>query len=226
MKIGVLGTGVVGQTIAGKFADMGERVLLGTRDVSATLQPDSSNENRTSFLAWLHAHPNVTLVDFPRAAQESEVLFNCTSGIGSLDALGRAGSENLGSKILIDVANPLDFSQGFPPSLSVCNTSSLGEQIQSAFPSLRVVKSLNTMTASLMVQPSLIEGDHTVFLCGNDVTAKAEVSTILQKFGWKESNILDIGDITASRGTEMYLPLWLRLWGTLQNGVINIKVVS
>lgn len=226
MKIGVFGTGIVGRTIAGKFAEMGERVLLGTRDVNETLKPDVSNENRTAFLAWLDVHPNVTLTDFSQAAQEGEVLFNCTSGMGTLDALGLAGSDNLANKILVDVANPLDFSQGFPPSLSVCNTSSLGEQIQSVFPSIRVVKSLNTMTASLMVQPSLIEGDHTVFLCGNDATAKVEVFKILQRFGWKESNILDLGDITASRGLEMYLPLWLRLWGTLQNGVINIKIVS
>ena len=225
MKIGVLGTGVVGQTIAGKLADLGHEVVIGTRSVAKTLNPAAENESGKSFLDWHGSHSKIRLEDFSRAAQHGDVVFNCTSGMSTLSALNLAGVENLSNKTLIDLSNPLDFSNGFPPTLSVCNDSSLAEQIQAAFPKTNVVKSLNTMTASLMIDPGLLNEDHNVFLSGNVASAKAEVVEILKEFGWKESNILDLGDITTSRGVEMYLPLWLRLWGSLQNGVINIKVV-
>ncbi|MBC7462862.1 MAG: NAD(P)-binding domain-containing protein [Actinobacteria bacterium] len=226
MKICVLGTGIVGRTIAGKLSDLGHEVVIGTRDISTTLNPSSENENGRAFLEWQRNNPKVELATFFSAARESEILFNCISGASTLAALGLAGAQNLAGKILIDLSNPLDFSNGFPPTLSVCNDSSLAEQIQDAFPQTKVVKSLNTMTASLMVEPNLLKDDHNVFVCGNDQSAKASVGVILKEFGWKEINILDLGDITTSRGVEMYLPLWLRLWGSLQNGVINIKVVS
>ena len=112
-----------------------------------------------------------------------------------------------------------------PPTLSVCNDSSLAEQIQAAFPELKVVKSLNTMTAPLMVNPSLLSGDHNAFVGGNDVGAKALVVTILEAFGWKRENIIDLGDITSARGLEMYLPLWLRLYGGFQTPMLNIRIV-
>ena len=136
-----------------------------------------------------------------------------------------AGATNLNGKVLLDIANPLDASKGMPPSLSVSNTDSLGEQIQRTFPNLKVVKTLNTVTAFLMVNPGLVaNADHTMFVCGNDVAAKAQVTAWLKEwFGWKD--VLDLGDITSARGTEMYLPIWLRMWGALGTGMFNVKVV-
>ncbi len=217
MKIGVFGSGVVGQTIAGKFADLGHSVTIGTRDVAKTGQGD--------FAGWHRAHPIIELATFADAARYGEILVNATSGMGSLEALRLAGAANLKGKILMDISNPLDFSKGMPPTLSVCNDSSLAEKIQSEFPDMKVVKTLNTMTAALMVNPSLLPGDHNVFVGGNDEGAKAEVTKILESFGWKLENVIDLGDITSARGLEMYLPLWLRLYGSLQTPMINIKVV-
>lgn len=135
---------------------------------------------------------------------------NCTAGVASLEALRIAGPEHLNGKILIDVSNPLDFSRGMPPTLTICNTSSLGEEIQRAFPDAKVVKALNTVTAAVMVEPSLVPGDHDLFVCGNDAEAKATVSRLLREaFGWRI--IHDLGDITAARGTEMMMAAWVRL---------------
>jgi hypothetical protein len=137
--------------------------------------------------------------------------------------LNAAGGQNLGGKTLVDVANPLDFSKGMPPTLSVCNTDSLGEQIQRAFPTANVVKTLNTVSANVMVDPSIVPGVHTMFVSGNDAKAKAEVITILKAgFGWKE--VIDLGDISCARGQEMYLALWLRLYGKLQTTNLNVYV--
>ena len=125
---------------------------------------------------------------------------------------------------MIDISNPLDFSQGFPPSLFVSNTESLGEQIQNRYPTLKVVKTLNTMSNPVMVNPKLIAGDHSVFVSGNDGAAKATVINLLNSFGWEEKNIIDLGDITTARGTEMILPLWVRLYGKLQTPFFNFHV--
>jgi 8-hydroxy-5-deazaflavin:NADPH oxidoreductase len=213
MKIGVLGSGTVGQTIGSKLVALGHEVTIGTRD------PKKLDE-------WLgKAGSRAAAGSFAEAAAFGEIVFNCTAGMASLDALKAAGDKALGDKILIDIANPLDFSKGMPPSLSVCNTDSLGEQIQQAFPRLRVVKTLNTMNADLMVRPSLLSGDHDVFVSGNDGQAKARVTEILKDwFGWK--SVVDLGDITTARGTEMFLPLWLHLWGALQTPMFNVKIVK
>lgn len=214
MKIGVFGSGMVGQAIAGKLAELGHEVMVGTRN-PAKLQD------------WLgEIGGNAQAGSLAAAAAHGEILFNATNGGGSLEALALAGETNLNGKILIDIANPLDFSQGMPPTLFVDNTDSLGEQIQRAYPQVRVVKTLNTVTASLMVNPSqLAEGDHHLFVSGNDAEAKAQVIDLLTAwFGWRQ--IIDLGDITTARGTEMYLPLWLRLWGALGTGLFNVKVVK
>lgn len=158
------------------------------------------------------------------AAAAGELLFNCTSGKASLEALTAAGAENLAGKVLVDVANTLDFSKGMPPTLTVCNDDSLGEQIQAAFPEVRVVKALNTMNNQVMTEPGRLPGAHNVFVCGNDAGAKAEVSELLQSFGWETAQIIDLGEIAAARGTEMYLPLWLRLMGALDTADFNIQV--
>jgi hypothetical protein len=226
MNIAVFGTGVVGQTIAGKLVEVGHEVMVGTRDVDKTMaRTEPGPYGMPAFSVWQKQYPGVKPGSFSEAARHGEVVINATSGVGSLDALTQAGASDLNGKILIDISNPLDFSQGMPPVLSVCNTDSLGEQIQRAFPEVKVVKTLNTVTASLMVNPGqLANGEHHIFLSGNDPAAKAQVAEWLATwFGWKY--ILDLGDITTARGTEMYLPLWLRLWGALGTGMLNVRVV-
>jgi len=154
-----------------------------------------------------------------------ELVFNCTAGAASLAVLGQAGEEAVSGKVLVDVSNPLDFSRGRPPTLGICNTDSVGEQIQRQYPGARVVKTLNTINADVMVNPSLVPGGHDVFVCGNDEGAKNRVASLLESFGWPTDHIVDLGDITASRGTEMYIALWLRLMGALGTGRFNIHVV-
>jgi 8-hydroxy-5-deazaflavin:NADPH oxidoreductase len=225
MKIAVLGTGPVGQSVATRLDELGHEVTVGTRDVDATMartEPDSFG--RPPFAEWAGQHSGVVVASVVEAAAASDLVINATNGAGSIATLEAAGDENLAGKVLIDIANPLDFSQGMPPSLFVSNTDSLGEQIQLRFPETRVVKALNTMNAYLMVDPKqLAGGDHTIFVSGNDADAKAQVTELLRSFGW--SDIIDLGDITTARGTEMYLPLWVRIWASTQNPLFNIKVV-
>lgn len=227
MKIGILGTGMVSQVISPKLIELGHNVMIGTRNVDATLSNTSPNQyGMPPFSEWFKNHKNVTLGTFADTAYFGEMLMNCTSGGASLDVLKLCGAQNLNGKILIDISNPLDFSKGFPPSLSVCNTDSLGEQIQRTFPELKVVKALNTLNASVMINPSLLPGDHNLFICGNDEAAKATVVNLLKEFGWKEKNILDMGDITNARATEMLLPIWVRLYGKLQTPLFNFNIVK
>jgi predicted dinucleotide-binding enzyme len=163
---------------------------------------------------------------FADAAAFGEIVFDCTNGANSLAALRSAGVENLRGKILIQVGNPLETSKGMPPSLTVCNTNSLGEQVQREFPDVRIVKALNTVNCDIMVEPSRVSGDHDLFICGNDPAAKREVTKFLcEWFGWKPGNIIDLGDITNARGTEMFLALWVRLWGVLGTPHFNIHVI-
>jgi predicted dinucleotide-binding enzyme len=225
MRVGVLGTGGVGQTLAAKIASLGHEVMVGTRDVQAALERTDAGWGAIVLSEWLAEHREVTLGTFAETAAHAEILFNATAGTGSLEALQAAGRENLEGKVVVDVANPLDFSGGMPPTLSVCNTDSLGEQIQRTFPGAKVVKSLNTMNSGLMVDPDLVGGgDHDVFVSGNDAGAKAEVTRILQEwFGWK--HVTDLGDITTVRGVEMFLPLWLRLSMVNETPLLNIRVV-
>lgn len=215
MKIGVLGTGMVGKAIASRLIELGHQVKMGSR----TANNEKAGE-------WLNkaGSPNASQGTFSDAATYGELIINCTSGMASLEVLKQAGAENLKAKVLIDIANPLDFSKGMPPSLSVCNTDSLGEQIQRTYPDLKVVKTLNTMNCNLMVNPALLAGDHDVFLCGNDVQAKAKVQDLLKSFGWKSP--IDLGDLTAARGTEMILPVWLKLMGALGTANFNFKIVK
>ena len=226
MKIGVLGTGPVGQTVAAKLAELGHRVFVGTRDPAATLKRTSPDTfGNPPFKVWREQHPNIEFGTLAQAAAHGEIVVNATNGKGAIEALNAAGEQNLAGKLLIDISNPLDFSKGMPPSLTICNTDSLGEQIQRAFPETKVVKTLNTVNAYLMVEPGMLAGgNHTMFVCGNDAGAKATVASLLQEgLGWQD--VIDLGDITMSRGTEMYLPLWARLYGALQNPMFTIKVV-
>jgi predicted dinucleotide-binding enzyme len=209
MKIGVLGTGVAGETLGSKLAALGHDVMLGARS--------NTNEKAAS---WAAAHKSKA-GDFADAAAHGEVIFNCTKGDGSLAALKQAGTANLGDKVLVDVANPLVFSDG-QLSLSIVNTDSLAETIQRTFPSAKVVKALNTMNASVMVDPARVPGDHAVLICGNDAGAKATVSGLLESFGWRD--IIDLGDLTAARGMEMILPVWLKLMRKLGNAEFNFAI--
>ena len=227
MRVGVLGTGMVGQSIAAKLAELGHEAMIGTRDPAATVarsEPDPVYGS-PPFRVWHEQHPDVKVGSFAEAAAHSELVVNATAGAASLDALGQAGEANLAGKPLLDIANALDFSAGMPPSLLVANTDSLGERIQRAFPAARVVKTLNTMTALVMVNPEqLAGGDHHVFVCGDDPEAKAQATELLTEFGWRQ--VIDLGDITAARATEMVLPIWLRLMGTLRTPMFNLKVVT
>jgi predicted dinucleotide-binding enzyme len=225
MRVGVLGSGGVGQKLAAKMASLGQDVTIGTRDVQACLARTEAGWGAMVFSEWHAKNPDVKVGTFAEAAAHGEIVFNATAGMASLDALKAAAAKNLDGKVLADVSNPLDFSKGFPPSLSVSNTDSLAEQIQRAFPGAKVVKTLNTVNMNVMVDPGLIAGgDHHIFVSGNDPGAKAEVTKILKDwFGWRE--VIDLGDITSARGVEMALPLWLRLTGAFQTPMINFKIV-
>lgn len=200
MRVAVLGAGVVGRSLAVKLREVGHEVLVGTRN------------------------PRDGAVSYAEAAEAAEVVVNATNGAGSLEALEAAGGANLAGKLLIDVANPLDVSKGVPPGLTVCNDDSLGEQIQRAHQDAKVVKTLNTVNADVMVDPSGVPGEHVIFVCGNDEAAKAQTSELLGSFGWPAERIVDLGDITAARGPEMYVVLWVRLLGRLGTARFNISL--
>jgi 8-hydroxy-5-deazaflavin:NADPH oxidoreductase len=215
VRIAVLGTGTVGRTLAEKLVEVGHEVRMGSRE--------AGNENAAEWAAAAgEAGSEGTFAD---AAEFGELVINATAGGASLEALRAAGAESLGGKVLVDVANPLDFSDGMPPTLTVSNDDSLGEQIQEAFPEARVVKALNTVNAAVMVAPGALDESTNLFVCGNDRAAKGQVIELLETFGWLSGDILDLGDISAARGTEMYLPLWLRMMGALETPQFNIRVV-
>ena len=214
MRIAVLGTGIVGRTLAGALLRNGHEVRLGSRT--------AGNQAAVAWAAEIGGPASEGT--FADAAGFGELVVNATNGAASLDALALAGHEQLAGKVLVDVANPLDFSRGMPPTLTVCNDDSLAEQIQRAFPDVRVVKTLNTVTAAVMVDPSILPGAHTIFVAGNDADAKAQACELLAGFGWRQDSILDLGDISAARGMEMYLPLWLRLYGAAGTAMLNVEV--
>lgn len=217
MNIGVLGTGMVGQAIAGKLISLGHTVKIGSRS--------GSNEKANEWV--LKSGPNASQGTFAQTAAFGDILFNCTKGEVSLEVLKMAGAENLKGKTLIDISNPLDFSKGMPPTLLVCNDNSLGEQLQQAYPDLHIVKTLNTLTAPLMVNPQLVNnGDHDIFMSGNNKEAKEKASALLQTFGWAADHIRDLGDITTARGTEQLLPLWVRLYGAMGSPMFQFKIVK
>lgn len=198
MRYAVLGTGVVGTTIAAKLVSQGNEVRLGSR---------TAGEGK---------------VTYAEAARWAEVVVNATNGAGSLEALRAAGAAALAGKVLIDIANPLDFSKGMPPTLFVKDDDSLAERIQREFPAAKVVKTLNTMNSAIMVDPSRLKEEHDVFMSGDDKSAKDSVAALLRSWGWR--NIRDLGDITTARGTEMLLPIWLRLWGAIGHADYNFHI--
>jgi 8-hydroxy-5-deazaflavin:NADPH oxidoreductase len=215
MDVGILGTGIVGQTIGTRLVELRHKVMMGSRTA------DNKNAH-----AWAKAAGHLASVGtYGDTAKFGEILFNCTSGKGSLSALEFAKAVDLNNKVLIDVANPLDYSRGAPPTLTVSNTDSLGEQIQREHPLMKVVKALNTMNVDVMVHPERVHGSHDVFICGNDAVAKATATKILTEwFGWE--SVIDLGDIVNARGMEMALPLWISLQKKLGTNIFNFKIAK
>jgi predicted dinucleotide-binding enzyme len=212
MRIAVIGTGHAGRTLAKGFQRTGHDVVVGTRDPDATRAREE----------WLGL--DVPLAALGMVAADADLVVNVTNGQASLAALGEVGSDHLAGKVILDVANPLDFSEGFPPTLTVKDTDSLAEQIQRAFPEARVVKSLNTVTAAVMVDPSTVgDGDTTIFVAGDDEEGRQQVSELLRELGWLD--IVELDGLQNARGLEMWLPLWVRLMGALGTGQFNIKLV-
>jgi 8-hydroxy-5-deazaflavin:NADPH oxidoreductase len=226
MKIAILGTGSVGQALAGRLAGLGNEVVIGTRDVAASMARTTPDGwGNPAIGTWINDNAAVKLVTFADAAAFSDgIIIHAMNGGAAIESLEMANEADLAGKILVDITNPLDFSKGFPPTLFLSNTDSLGEQIQTKFPELKVVKTLNTMSNPVMINPASVAGDHTVFVSGNDDSAKAKVKEMLNSFGWADKNIYDLGDISTARGTEMILPLWVRIFGKSQTPFFNFHV--
>jgi 8-hydroxy-5-deazaflavin:NADPH oxidoreductase len=203
MKIAVLGTGMVGNALGTKLVQNGHEVTMGSRTAK------NETAQKWAFSLGERAHS----ATFRDAAAFGEIVISCTGGMHSMEALESVGVEPLHGKILIDVSNPLQQDKDGSIILGFCNTDSLAERIQRAFPQTRVVKALNTVNCDIMIEPTRVPGDHNLFICGNDTAAKKEVTKHLSEwFGWKPRNIIDLGDITAARGMEMMMPLWMRLF--------------
>ena len=213
MKIGVLGTGDVGQTIGTKLVSLGHEVMLGSRS--------ADNEAAAEWVGG--TGDNASQGTFADAAAFGELVFNCSKGAVAVEVVEAAGKDNLAGKVLVDVSNPLDFSTG-ALALTVCNTESMAERIQAALPDTQVVKAFNTMSCKVMVDPTSVPGPHHVLIAGNDETAKKNVSELIGTFGWE--HILDLGDITAARGLEAYLLLWIRLYQATGTGNLNIHIAK
>ncbi|MBL8006504.1 MAG: NAD(P)-binding domain-containing protein [Ignavibacteria bacterium] len=216
MKIGILGTGMVGAALGSKLASLGHSVMMGSR-----------TPGNAKALEWTDkTGSNASAGTFSDAAFYGEIIFLCVNGAAALEAVKIAGKENLRNKTVVDVTNPLDFSKGMPPTLipDLTNTNSLGEEIQKALPESKIVKSLNTVNCAVMTEPSRLSEETEIYLCGNDTESKNKVREILESFGWKR--ITDLGGIAASRGTEMMMPFWLSLWGSLKTGIFNLKIVK
>jgi hypothetical protein len=227
MRYAVLGTGIVGRTLAARLDALGHEVVVGTRDAAATRARTEPDRMGTApYARWEAEHPRVRLASFAQAAAEAQVVLAALDGQSALTALHAAGADALAGKVLIDVSNPLDFSAGFPPRFDPVDTDSLGEQVQRAFPDARVVKSLNTVNCEVMVDPARIPGAHSIFVCGNDPEAKKSVSALLAEFGWPAAEIVDLGGIEAARGTEMLVRLWLTMMGRFGTADVNIRVVK
>jgi predicted dinucleotide-binding enzyme len=224
MKIAVLGSGFAGRTLAGGLAGLGHDITIGTRDVTATL--DRSEPDRmgnVAYAVWAQDYPDNGLAPFAVAASDADLFVNATAGAGSIAALAEAGAANLAGKVLLDVSNPLEFSQGFPPNLFVKDGDSLGEQIQRAFPDARVVKALNTMVGDVMTTPkSVAGGDHSVFVSGDDPEAKRVITELLMSFGWVD--VIDLGGISTARATEMMVKIRLLVMTSLGTPIFNFKI--
>ncbi len=214
MKIAIWGTGMVGTTLGSALLDQGHEVCLGART--------ADHEGATAWAADMG--PKACHDTFEGASRWGEVTLCCVKGEHAVDAAASVPTDVLEGSILIDVSNPLDFSGGFPPRLTVCNTDSNAERLQKAHPGARVVKALNTVNCEVMVQPGALPEPTTVFVAGDDDEARARVATWLQEwFGWQD--VLDLGDLTAARGLEAWLLLWPRIMSSLGHAHFNLRIV-
>jgi 8-hydroxy-5-deazaflavin:NADPH oxidoreductase len=228
MKIAVFGTGMVGQTLAVALATKGHQITIGTRDVQASLHNTQPHPfGIPGFGTWYQAHKEIALATFADAAAGSELLINGTNGSAILDIMTGVPATAFAGKVMIDAANALDLSKGMPPRVGITDAlgASIGERLQAAYPALRVVKALNTVTAYAMLNPAAVPGgDSTLFMAGNDAAAKATVLALLQSYGWQD--VLDLGDISNAAATELMMPIWLRVWSKLgQTTIFNYKIV-
>ncbi|MBK8383417.1 MAG: NAD(P)-binding domain-containing protein [Ignavibacteria bacterium] len=216
MNIAILGTGMVGATVGKKLTDLGHKVMMGSRT--------SGNEKALEWVKKCGA--NASAGKFSEAAAFGEIIFLCTNGAVTIEVIGLSGKENFNGKTVIDITNPLDFSKGMPPTLipGLSNTNSLGEEVQKTLPDAKVVKTLNTVNCEIMIAPDKLSEETSIYISGNEAAAKEKVTEILRSFGW--TSIIDLGDISTARGTEMMLPLWIRLWGALKTGHFNFKLVK
>lgn len=212
MRIAVLGTRVVGRTLATGLRAAGHEIRVGTRDPAQTREREE----------W--SGLDLELTPYDDVAEQAQVVVNATNGMASLTALGMVGADLLADRVILDVANPLDFSSGFPPTLSVKDTDSLAEQIQRAFPDARVVKALNTVNAAVMTDPDRVgNGDTSIFVASDDADARATAVHLLRDLGWRD--IIEFEELSAARGMEMWLPMWVRLMGRLGTADFNLKIV-
>jgi 8-hydroxy-5-deazaflavin:NADPH oxidoreductase len=199
MKIGILGRGNVGRTLAAGFRDRGHEVMIGSRDPGhAELQE------------WLAgAGEGVKAGTMSETAEFGELLVLALLGVAAEEAIRGAGPENFSGKVVIDAMNPLDFSGGPPPKLAFSGEDSLGERVQRAIPDAKVVKAFNTIGAPLMIEPRLQGAQPAMFIAGDDAGAKESVADILRSFGWPDP--VDIGGIEGSRELEALCILWVKV---------------
>ncbi|MGP4669605.1 NADPH-dependent F420 reductase [Agrobacterium pusense] len=227
MKIAVLGTGMVGRALAERIGGLGHSVVIGTRDVAATMaRIEAGPMGIVPFQEWHKEHPDIALVPFSAVGLHADLILNATYGAVSLAALEAVGREGLAGKVLVDLALPLDFSDGMPPKLLIANTDSLGEQIQRTYPETKVVKTLNTVFFKVMVEPDRIPGRHNLFIAGDDADAKSLVRNLLAEFGWAQDSVIDLGGIQGARAAEMYMQLYFTLAHRLDTFDFNIAVVT
>jgi predicted dinucleotide-binding enzyme len=224
VKISVLGTGSVGRALAGRLAGLGHEVVVGTRDPEATLaRTEPDNQGTPPYAQWQEQNPDVRLASLADAGAHAELLVNATSGAASANAVAAAGVGERDGLVVLDVANPLLFTpDGL--ALSVANTDSLAETLQRQFPAARVVKSLNTVTASVMVDPGRVPGQHVAFVAGDDTAAKETVTALLGEIGWGAGRVVDLGGLRAARGMEMYVVLWWDMTQAVGTGELNIAI--
>ncbi len=206
MKIGILGTGDVGQVLGKGFADLDNQVKMGSR-----------NPEQEKVKTWIEkAGSHASAGSYAEAAQFGEVLVLATAWSGTENALRLAGAENCAGKVVIDATNPLVMNPNGPPSLALGHTDSGGEQVQRWLPKAKVVKAFNIVGNAHMIHPDFPGGPPDMFICGNDEDAKRTVGEILRRFGWPS---IDIGGIEGARLLEPMCILWV-LYG-IQNSTWN-----
>lgn len=215
MKYAVLGTGMVGHTLATKLASLGHEVRMGART--------ADNEKAAKWAGAKGAH--AAHGSFADVAVWADRVIFAVNGANIVEVAEIVGNAAVSDKTVIDVTNPLDMSKGMPPTLipQLSNTTSAGETLQKKLPDARVVKTLNTMNHEIMVDPARVPGEHDVFLCGDDEAAKKSVVSMLSEFGW--TNPIDLGPLAAARGMEGLMPFWLRMWGVVGNADFNYRIV-